>query len=229
MRRTEKLPRNAEVETSRRRLIVVIEIAARCIRQEDADGIPLMPGDSDALPQALATGATRASTRDDARLRDAFVRHYAGIWRFLRRLGVPGDRVDDAAQHAFLVALEALPRIAPGSERAFLYATAVRTAHGIRRRVEREIATVDFEARSSSAPSAEELTDRKRARELLDRILAQIELDARAVFVLFEIEGFTLPQIADLLAIPLGTATSRLRRARERFRELAQAASGRQS
>jgi RNA polymerase sigma-70 factor (ECF subfamily) len=165
---------------------------------------------------------------DEARLREAFVRHYAGIWRFLRRLGVPSDRVDDAAQHAFLVALEALPRIVPGSERAFLYATAIRTAHGIRRRFDREVATCDVEARSCSAPSAEELTDQKRARELLDRILDQIELDARAVFVLFEIEGFTLPEIAELLAVPLGTATSRLRRARERFRELARAASPRE-
>jgi RNA polymerase sigma-70 factor, ECF subfamily len=187
----------------------------------------MMPADSaahDSLSHALAN-PTRTSTNDEARLREAFVRHYEGIWRFLRRLGVPLDRADDAAQSAFLVALEALPRIVPGSERAFLYATAVRTAHGIRRRVQREIATVDVNTHSSSIPSAEELTDQKRAREFLDRILDQIELDARAVFVLFEIEGFTLPEIADVLAIPLGTATSRLRRARERFRELARASS----
>jgi RNA polymerase sigma-70 factor (ECF subfamily) len=191
----------------------------------------MMPADSaahDAMPHALATGAMRTTTNDEARLREAFVRHYEGIWRFLRRLGVPLDRVDDAAQHAFLVALEALPRIVAGSERAFLYATAVKTAHGIRRRVAREIATEDVNVHSSGVPSAEDLTDQKRARELLDRILDAIELDARAVFVLFEIEGFTLPEIADVLAIPLGTATSRLRRARERFRELAQAASARQ-
>jgi RNA polymerase sigma-70 factor (ECF subfamily) len=191
----------------------------------------MMPADSaahDSLSHALAKGATRTSTNDEARLREAFVRHYQGIWRFLRRLGVPLDRADDAAQSAFLVALEALPRIIHGSERAFLYATAVRTAHGIRRRVNREVATVDLNTHSSTVPSAEELTDQKRAREFLDRILDQIELDARAVFVLFEIEGFTLPEIAGVLAIPLGTATSRLRRARERFHELARAASPRQ-
>jgi DNA-directed RNA polymerase specialized sigma24 family protein len=37
------------------------------------------------------------------------------------------------------------------------------------------------------------------------------------VFVLYELEGFSLPQIADTLQIPLGTATSRLRRARAHF------------
>jgi RNA polymerase sigma-70 factor, ECF subfamily len=174
-----------------------------------------------ALPDALAAGAARlrTSAQGEARLREAFVQHYAGVWRFLRRLGVPADRVDDAAQHAFLVALEALPRILPGCERAFLYATAVRTAHGVRRRVDREVPG-DVDLGSSPLPSADELTDQKRARELLDRLLEHLELDARAVFVLFEIEGFTLPEIADLLRIPLGTATSRLRRSREQFQAL---------
>ena len=43
--------------------------------------------------------------------------------------------------------------------------------------------------------------------------------------VLFEIEGFTVPEIADLLKVPLGTAASRLRRAREQFRTLVEACS----
>src|ERR1019366_9591489 len=110
-----------------------------------------------ALPDALAAGAARlrTSAQGEARLREAFVQHYAGVWRFLRRLGVPADRVDDAAQHAFLVALEALPRILPGCERAFLYATAVRTAHGVRRRVDREV-PVDVDLGSPPAPPPHE-------------------------------------------------------------------------
>jgi RNA polymerase sigma-70 factor, ECF subfamily len=184
-------------------------------------------GFDSALAGPLASGAPGlgVSAQDEARLRKAFVQHYAGVWRFLRRLGVASDRVDDAAQHAFLIALEALPRIAPGCERAFLYSTAVRIAHGLRRRGEREIATVDVDLGSSSLPSPEELADQMRAREMLDRLLEHIELDARAVFVLFEIEGFTVPEIADLLKIPLGTAASRLRRSREQFQALVNACS----
>ncbi len=161
-----------------------------------------------------------ASAQDRVRLRDAFVQHYAGVWRFLRRLGVVPDRVDDAAQQVFLIAIEALPRIVPGCERAFLYGTAVRVAHGIRRRGAREITGLDVELGSSPLPSPDELTDQKRARETLDRVLERVELDARAVFVLFGIEGFTVPEIADLLKIPLGTAASRLRRSREQFQAL---------
>jgi RNA polymerase sigma-70 factor (ECF subfamily) len=180
-------------------------------------------GFDSALPDSLASGIG-VSAQDEARLRRAFVQHYAGVWRFLRRLGVARDRVDDAAQHAFLVMLEAIPRVVPGCERAFLYSTAIRVAHGLRRRPEREVATVDVDG-ASPLPSPDELTDQKRAREMLDRLLERLDLDTRAVFVLFEIEGFTVPEIADLLKVPLGTAASRLRRSREQFRALVEACS----
>lgn len=38
-------------------------------------------------------------------------------------------------------------------------------------------------------------------------------------FVLYEIEGLSSPEIAALLEIPLGSVASRLRRAREQFRD----------
>ena len=41
------------------------------------------------------------------------------------------------------------------------------------------------------------------------------------MFVLYEIEGLTSPEIAQLLEIPLGSVASRLRRAREQFRAAA--------
>jgi RNA polymerase sigma-70 factor (ECF subfamily) len=135
-------------------------------------------------------------------------------------MGVSGARIDDAAQHVFLVAAQAIPRIVAGSERAFLYATAVRVAHGMRRRSEREIPGSEVALGSSSLPTADELTDQKRARAILDRLLEEMELDTRTVFVLFEIDGFTAPEIAALLGVPLGTVASRLRRAREQFHSL---------
>jgi RNA polymerase sigma-70 factor, ECF subfamily len=161
-----------------------------------------------------------ASSRDNARLRKAFVEHYAGVWCFLRRMGVPASGADDAAQQVFLIALEALPRIVLGSERAFLYGTAVRIAHGVRRKREREVGGVDLELAGSGLLPPDELTDQKRAREVLDRLLERMEIDTRTVFVLFEIDGFTVPEIARLLAIPVGTAASRLRRSREQFQAL---------
>jgi RNA polymerase sigma-70 factor (ECF subfamily) len=168
----------------------------------------------------LLAGTQGRSQRDQARLRKAFDQNYAGVWRFLRRMGVPADRADDAAQQVFLIALEALTRIAEGSERAFLYATAVRLAHGIRRKAEREVPSLSLDSDASPMPSPDQLADQKRAREVLDTMIAGLDADVRTVFVLSEFEGFTTPEIAGVLDIPLGTAASRLRRARAKFQLL---------
>jgi RNA polymerase sigma-70 factor (ECF subfamily) len=183
----------------------------------------------DTLPMPFLAGAAGRSESDSARLRLAFDANYVGVWRFLRRLGVAPDRADDAAQQVFLIALEALGRIVEGSERAFLYATAVRLAHGIRRKVQRELSTSALDSDPSPLPSPAQLTDQKRAREMLDAIIARMDDDHRAVFVLAELEDFTTPEIASLLQIPLGTAASRLRRARERFQQSVRRAYGEQS
>jgi len=49
-------------------------------------------------------------------------------------------------------------------------------------------------------------------------VLDAMPFDLRAAFVLFELDELTIPEIATLLHIPEGTASSRLRRAREDFR-----------
>ena len=46
-------------------------------------------------------------------------------------------------------------------------------------------------------------------------------IDLRTVLVLFELEGLEVRQIAEIEQIPVGTASSRLRRAREEFSAIA--------
>ncbi len=168
-------------------------------------------------------GATAAGETDAAaqvRLASMFEAHYRFIWRSLRRLGVPSAHVDDASQEVFVVATRRIADIEEGRERAFLFATALRIAKDVHRSASRRRETHDEAAVGNAidpTPSTDELTERKRARETLDRALDALPLDLRAVFVLFEIEELTLTEIAELLAIPRGTAASRLRRAREAF------------
>jgi RNA polymerase sigma factor (sigma-70 family) len=50
-------------------------------------------------------------------------------------------------------------------------------------------------------------------RELLDAALKRLRPEARAVVVLHFYLGLTLPDLAESLAIPVGTAKSRLHRA----------------
>jgi RNA polymerase sigma-70 factor, ECF subfamily len=159
-----------------------------------------------------------------ARLEGMIARDYRFTWRLLRRLGVPLHSIDDATQQVFLVAAERLSDIREESERSFAFGTALRVAQSYRRRNVRELAQVTHDDLTTNEPDPEALFSQRRACEQLDQVLDQMPLELRSVFVLFELEGMTSPEIAQVADLPLGTVASRLRRARERFRQLAAAA-----
>jgi len=141
------------------------------------------------------------------------------LWRFLRRLGVPPGLVDDAVQESFAIVARNVERIAVGSEKSFLFGTAVRVAKSVRRRGAVERARYESISGQEPAlgPGPEQLLAKRRAIALLDELLESLGEPYRTVFVLFELEGFTLTEIAELLSIPRGTAASRLRRGRSEF------------
>jgi RNA polymerase sigma-70 factor, ECF subfamily len=145
--------------------------------------------------------------------------HHDFIWRLLRRLGVASADTDDATQRVFMIAARRVADIAVGSERSFLFGTALRVAPETIRAARRQ-APLDDEAheRRDSSPSPEELTAQSRARAALEEILTAMPLELRTVLVLFELEQMTKNEVAELLELPVGTAVSRLRRAREEFR-----------
>jgi RNA polymerase sigma-70 factor (ECF subfamily) len=146
-----------------------------------------------------------------------FVReHYAPVWRTLRRFGLSESDADDAAQQVFVVVARRFGDIELGRERAFLFRTAMNVASKARRSRRRrpEDADPDCGESPDQGPLADDLVERHRARELLDRLLARMDHDLTAVLVLFEIEGLTMAEIAETLEVPPGTVASRLRRAR---------------
>ncbi|MFT3926109.1 MAG: sigma-70 family RNA polymerase sigma factor [Myxococcales bacterium] len=163
---------------------------------------------------------SQPSALERARLERSVTEDYRFIWRLLRRLGCAPASADDATQQVFLIVAERLSDITPGRERSFAYGTALRVAQAMRRSLGREADGVDADARPSLTPAPDELLEQRRARERLDGILAQLPFELRTVFVLYELEGLTAPEIADMAGLALGTVASRLRRARERFREL---------
>jgi RNA polymerase sigma-70 factor (ECF subfamily) len=164
---------------------------------------------------SVGLGAT-AHADSDARISATVREHYAFVWRVLRRFGLAPADADDASQQVFVVAAARIDDIELGKERAFLSRTALRVAskaHRARRR-RPEDANAECGEGADLGPGAEELVERHRARALLDAILDDMPVDLKAVIVLFEIEGLTMSEIADALAVPPGTVASRLRRAR---------------
>jgi RNA polymerase sigma-70 factor, ECF subfamily len=172
-----------------------------------------------ALPQMPAPQASDALATGAERSRALVFEHFDFVWRLLRRLGLPEGDVDDAAQQVFIVASQRLKEIPCGSERTFLYGTALRTAATLRRNTRRRARWVEAapaEAISDGRTPHEEL-ERRQALELLDHVLQHLQYELREVFVLCEIEELTAPQAAAIAGVPVGTVASRLRRARQEF------------
>ena len=169
-----------------------------------------MPAHKSDSAEALASHAALR------RLMDA---HFDFVWRSLRRLGLLDADADDGTQEVFLVASRKLSQIAAGSERQFLFATAVRVASTRRRSVKRrrEEPLLGLDEQERSEPGPERLTEMSFARRELQQILDGMDLDQRAAFILFELEELTVPEIANTLGVPVGTISSRLRAAREHF------------
>lgn len=178
-----------------------------------ADGQALLDG------ATLARGAEVAAPLRPLELRALFQVEYANVWRLLRRFGVPPAQLDDAAQEVFWVAARKLADIAPGRERSFLYGVALRISSNFLRR---SLAAPPSEHElladlPDPHPGADEQLEQHRARQLLDAVLDRLPHELRTVFVLAELEDLPVKDIAELEQIPLGTASSRLRRAREEF------------
>lgn len=156
---------------------------------------------------------------DRVRLERLFNAHHVTVWRVLMRRGLAADAAADATQETFLLAAEKLAQIRPESERAFLIGTAIRVAHTLGRKTVRWTLAEDMDQHLSNARNAGETGEDM---QLCDRVLSQVDVNLVEVFALYELEGLTSPEIAELLQIPLGSVASRLRRAREQFREAAE-------
>jgi RNA polymerase sigma-70 factor (ECF subfamily) len=141
------------------------------------------------------------------------------VWRLVRRLGLPKGAAEDAGQQVFLIAAERLDDIVPGRERAFVFGTALRVVRTLQRKLWRESPADTHDLQSSPIPLPDALADQRRARRLVDAVIERMPADLKTTFILFELEGLRTREISDLVGIPQGTVASRLRRAREHFRQ----------
>jgi RNA polymerase sigma-70 factor, ECF subfamily len=178
--------------------------------------MPNAPDTALAPPMAAAQGSNPAA---QARLAALVEQHLDLAARVVRNLGALRGEVEDLVQQAFAITAARLDDIEPGKERAFLVQTAVRLAANARRTRarSREVTTGLMPEVADARPTPDQLSDQHRALRLLDGLLDSMELDLRAVFVLYEIEELTMAEIAVALQIPAGTVASRLRRARADF------------
>lgn len=147
---------------------------------------------------------------------ELYAAHASFVWRSLRRLGVPLADAPDACQEAFVVVHRKLPGFDQRSTlRTWLFGICLRVASDWRRRayLRREIPTPAPPA-GESPPLQAEAIERAQARVLLDAILDRLDQDKRAIFALYELEGWLMDDVASAVGCPVQTAYSRLHAAR---------------
>ena len=176
-----------------------------------------------AVAAPFAQAGAKLAVPDEPRLTRLVEEQFGFVWRLLRRIGVAESDADDAAQQVFIAVSRRISDIRVGSERAFLFSTALhvgsRTRRSRARKREDFGADAELEAAPDSTPSPEDMLDRCRAREMLDALLDEMPLELRVVFVLYDLEQLNSVEISEVVGVPLGTVASRLRRAREDFNE----------
>ena len=170
-------------------------------------------------PSASPPSADEPAAERVRRFRALFDTEFAYVWTSLRRLGVAARDLEDVTHEVLLEVYQQLDRYDPARPlRPWLFAFAFRFASDYKRLARHRVEVMDdtVEAVSLGAPADEEVATRE-ARVLIARALEAIPLDRRAVFVLYELEECAMSEIAQSLDIPLHTAYSRLRVAREEF------------
>jgi RNA polymerase sigma-70 factor (ECF subfamily) len=144
------------------------------------------------------------------------------VWCSLQRLGVRPSDLDDVFQETFIVVHKRLHSFDSTSQMTtWLFGICLRVAAAYRRRAwfRREIPTAEppdvGEAAASELPDAQYAL--RQASATLERVLSLMDLEKRAVFVMFEIDELPGETIAEVLGVPVGTVWSRLAAARKQF------------
>jgi RNA polymerase sigma factor (sigma-70 family) len=177
------------------------------------------------------TRASRA-TGDAAEFERLMREHVAPLYRAAYRWTGAVDRAEDLVQQ-LLVRL--YPRLAELRELDRLRPWALRVMYrifvdGIRRE---RASPVQFGAETVAeegggedepwldpGPGPAELAEQELTQECLLRAWERLGEDHRVVLSLHDIEDYSLPELSQIMDIPLGTLKSRLHRARARLREL---------
>jgi RNA polymerase sigma-70 factor (ECF subfamily) len=169
----------------------------------------------------------RSVPREDATGLPSFRAVYDGyfdfVWACARRMGVPTDAIDDVVQDVFITVHGRLGTVErPASLRSWLYGVVRRTVstyhRGRNARVARESPAPQIDAAANPTQlSPLDVTVLGDELKLLWSLLAELDAPKREVFVLAELEEMTAPEIAEAVEIPLNTAYSRLRAARQEF------------
>lgn len=167
----------------------------------------------------------RAASGDDDAMRQLYREHVDAVFRTASRvLGANDAEVDDVVQHTFLAAIDGAARF-DGRSRLSTWLIGIATRRALdhararhrRGRWSRLREWVGLGTSGLGAEVAERPDARLEGKSVADRALAELTPEQRVVFVLHQVEGHTLQEIADMTDTGISTLHARLGAARKRL------------
>jgi RNA polymerase sigma-70 factor (ECF subfamily) len=166
-----------------------------------------------------------AARRGNMTAFNTLVLHYQDrVYSLAYRILGESESAADAAQDAFIAAYRRLDTYRGGSFRAWLYRIATNTCYDELRRLKRRPVTAIEDlpgAEADDGPpipadtaSPEQAVQQAELARAIQRCIATLHNDQRAVLVLSDVEGLSYQEITDITGATLGTVKSRLSRAR---------------
>lgn len=160
----------------------------------------------------------------DLTFESVYAELFAFVWRTARRLGVEGSALDDVCQEVFVAVHKGLAEFARrGSVKTWVFGILQNSVRMHRRTMARKSPSVRSNGNisaddiGSAESSPYELVSSVQALRLAHDILDALGDEKREVFVLVELEQWSVVDAAEAIGVNVNTAAARLRAARKEF------------
>jgi RNA polymerase sigma-70 factor (ECF subfamily) len=181
-----------------------------------------MPGSSQA-EQWPAQDAEKPHAASPAALgfHAIYERWFGEVSRWIRAMGGPEADREDLVQDVFLVVHRRLPDFDGQNVAGWLYQIARHRVRDFRRLlwVKHMFGAVPL---SDSLPkggaSPADSLETKEKRQTLERLLGKLNESERAAVVLFEVDGYSGEEIAEIQGVPINTVWARIHKARKKLK-----------
>jgi RNA polymerase sigma-70 factor (ECF subfamily) len=183
---------------------------------------PAKPSDEQTV-QAERDLVRRCLARDASAWRALYDQHFVKVARLVHALGIVDGEADDLCQEIFLIVYRHL-RSFRGEARlgTWIHRLATREAfrHAKRRRARRSLLQLLARAERPTVPRDWAENEAAR-RQYLNQLLSRLPPERRLALVLFEIEGRSVDEIAEVCGCAVNTVWTRIHRARVQLEKMA--------
>lgn len=171
------------------------------------------PSDSELL--------ARAASGDHEAFTEVMRLHEDRVFSVCLRIMGDRERALDAVQDTFLTVFRKARQFKGKSAvGTWIYRIAVNTCYDQLRKAKRRPSEPLPDHHDPADEMAQDAVDAAGVRPDIEAALARIPQEFRAAVVLSDMEGMPLPEIAEVLGVPVGTVKSRVFRARRLLAEL---------